>query len=596
MKFEWLLAVLGASWGIPAIAFVGPISKISRPSSTSLFYTRPTAVGKSSTKKKKKAKPPRYLTVNTVEPRLNQVLRNDEQAAAVLDFNNIRGKDNFKLSSVACLQRISAWVAATSLKGRVLVVIDHGLEASAFEYQGLHLVFAGAGRTADDVIAALTRRLYAGQPNGQAGLNVVVATSDRELSGRCLAAGKGRRMAALRRETEAEINAEAVDNSLGKPGSVQVVPSATLLNLVDWSFAQQSSYTSGMDSDSTAEDLNLPPPVSAIDQRIALVLAAERRFRQAGHNQDKRHFRKKAPYNLGRAQRAIALAAASSLPSDGTLEDVDENDDKANEETPAEALTDLAPPFRESSWHRVLSAEKLRRVFVDLPPLETISTTMSGGEGANDGARGAGAAVVAECVRQQHETCPPAVSVAALVDKKKSRVGKKSPGADGANSLTGAALHPLLGDHRLRGDPKQRATLRRFIWDDMKALRGESYGMQVDAESTKEDVDMKPKVTAVEQEDLNEDEKEGVVAPALIEAEPAAIASFDPPRHLSLARAKRAGRRARGEATAKKLKLGKSKLATNAKSKKQQSPPAGTSTEALGLAQGGDISAWLESW
>jgi len=592
MKHGWLLTVLVASWSCPAVAFISTMSI--KPSSTSLFYTRPTADGKSSTKKKKKAKPPRYLTANTVEPRLNQVLRGDEQAAAVLDFNNIRGKDNFKLSSVACLQRISAWVAATKLEGRVVVVIDHGLEASAFEYQGLHLVFAGAGRTADDVIAALTRRLYTGQPDGQAGLNVVVATSDRELSGRCLAAGKGRRMAALRRETEAEISAESVDNSLGKPGSVQVVPSATLLNLVDWSFAQQNPSINIADTESKPEGLETPPSVSTIDQRIALVLAAERRFRKAGHFQDKRHFKKKALYNLGRAQRAAALASAPATPSDAVPEDVDEIDDEAVEEVAVEALTDLAPPFREASWHRVLSAEKLRLVFVDLPPLETSAATISGGEGASHGARGAGAAVVAECVRQQHETCPP-VSIAALVDKKKPRVGKKSPAAGIDNSLTGAALHPLLGDHRLRGDPKQRAALRRFVMDDMKTLRGESYGEESNESNLKDEADEEASPAVVENGGSNEDEKGVVLSPGLNEAEPVTMATFDPPRHLSLARAKRAGRRARGEATAKKIKLGKSRLATNTRAKKELAP-SGTSGDALGLAQEKDISAWLETW
>jgi hypothetical protein len=565
--------------------------------STQLFYTRPSAAVGGKAPTSKKASPPRYLTANTVEPRLNQVLRNDALTAAVLDFNNIRGKDNFKLTSVACLQRLAAWAAATGLAGRVVVVVDHGLEPSAFEYQGLSLVFAGAGRTADDVIAALTRRLCAGQPGGRAGLNVVVATSDRELSGRCLAAGTGKKMAALRKLTDAEATAGQAqnDDGFGKPGGVQVVPSATLLSLVDWSRAQQSSDRSGavanMDAAEASEEL--APPLAAaaavgpasplaesvLEQRMALVLAAERRFRAAGNAQDRRHFKKKAQHNLGRAQRAIA--ALEGAPGDG-----DEDDDAASAAAAA-VLSGLALPFHESSWHRVLSAEKLRRVFVDLPPIRT--SPEGGGGGAC--ARSAGAAVVAACVRQQHDATPSSVGVGAHSAGSRP-AGKSKPAGGGAGAADGAALHPLLGDHRLRGDSAQRAALRRFVWADTQASRGAGGTETNETDGAKEE--------AEEEEPKEEEEEEAAAAGAPSNlAESVEVVPLDPPRLLSLARAKRAGRRARGDASSIKLKMQRDAAGPAPEAKataRKQFTPGASADANKGLAQGSDISAWLGSW
>ena len=202
---------------------------------------------------------------------------------------------NFKTTSVAFLDQLCDWAAGTGLASlisdpRVVVVVDHGLAPGACIYRGVGVVFAGARRTADDVIASAARSLTEGFcTDGEVivdGADVLVATSDRELSGRCISAGRAgspgrgkRREAAERRERAEEAlrctadgatsakkavpcngqkNArqDAPSPSLAlaawatecdeegrqmrpRKGSVQVVPSPTFLGVLD--FVQQQA-------------------------------------------------------------------------------------------------------------------------------------------------------------------------------------------------------------------------------------------------------------------------------------------------------------------------------------------------------------------
>lgn len=150
----------------------------------------------------------KWLHLNAPEPGLQGELRGGRKVV-VLDFNNLRGKANFKASSTGFMLKLAAWARATNLttaaaavavgpvvtnekksvaigeaaittnstttttassssissrhyqleESRVVVVVDHGLSASAHAFEGMAVVFAGPDRTADDVIAATARWL-----------------------------------------------------------------------------------------------------------------------------------------------------------------------------------------------------------------------------------------------------------------------------------------------------------------------------------------------------------------------------------------------------------------------------------------------------
>ena len=97
------------------------------------------------------------LVENQSKPRLQSQLESDD-TIVIADFNNNRGKDNFKKSSAEFFRVLSAW--GKMLRGgqpRVLCVVDHGLAPSATTFNGIGVLFAGPNRTADDVIASVTR-------------------------------------------------------------------------------------------------------------------------------------------------------------------------------------------------------------------------------------------------------------------------------------------------------------------------------------------------------------------------------------------------------------------------------------------------------
>ena len=346
----------------------------------------------------------RYVVQNLPEPKLQQQLRPGgvaEKTLLLVDYNNVRGKTGFRETSAGFLARINAWAKAVPGAGRVVVVIDHGLEpcATIFRDGSLITAFAGPNRTADDVIANAAQYIA-----NKGGLNVLVVTSDRELSARCTS-WQGQRKRKRPQYSESDISL--------KMGRVHVVASATLLSMLDWS--QQLAI------DTTV----------LFDEQLEAVHMTEASLRHFENHRDTRYFR--------RNRKSIINAdniADDSNDAEGILLK------KLTGLVPKEIAAALTPmPFSERTWHRVLSAERLRRALLiggksncDMVPSILSAWVKTLNEGIPLNSQNISR-------NPQHKACTP-------------------------------SFHDILRDHRLRHDENQRRRLQEFIIADAELREG----------------------------------------------------------------------------------------------------------------------------
>ena len=104
----------------------------------------------------------------------------------LVDVENVRGRSDFALSHGQLLDRAAVWARRRGLRGRVVLVVDHGSEPTGHHLPGggLAVVFSGNQQKADDVIVRDVA--YA---QGTLGLDVFCVTRDQDLIRRCHQAG-----------------------------------------------------------------------------------------------------------------------------------------------------------------------------------------------------------------------------------------------------------------------------------------------------------------------------------------------------------------------------------------------------------------------
>lgn len=302
--------------------------------------------------------------------RLNEQLSAYAATACVLvDGNNVRGLNGFRWSAPRLHALVRAWARANGLEGRVVVVWDHGACPCAFAADGIGLAFAGPRATADDVIAAQTGAIL------DAGVQRVwVATSDRELVYRAMAAGSGAGQSERAR--------------------VRVISSADFAALV--AGPEEAPAMFALDA---AVGVGAPAPGSS-EQLGAAYGRSEGELRERAAVLQPPRLRLKARRQRQRRGRAPGGISA------------------------------LGQSFKEKTWHRVVLAERLRRLLA------------AGGQQGQGGGEGAGQAWLARYVG----------------------------GYNAARSEGAVAPRPLLDDRRLDGEG--RAHLLRFA----KALRDAADG------------------------------------------------------------------------------------------------------------------------
>ena len=159
-----------------------------------------------------------------------------QKVVLVVDADNVRGKSGFKLSKEDLLCACEKIVKSVSFLS-VLVVIDHGSQEEAFMLRiegedlkdsadtglkrGVGVVFAGPGKSADDVIARDVLTFQSLQYRGvlEEGTVIGVVTHDMELRKRCRP--KPVRMTKKERKKESKKVAE----DQGTPLDVRIVSS-----------------------------------------------------------------------------------------------------------------------------------------------------------------------------------------------------------------------------------------------------------------------------------------------------------------------------------------------------------------------------------
>ena len=317
------------------------------------------------------------------------VLARQNNAVLLVDVNNVRGATGFKCTTASFLEQLAQWAASTGDAKRTIAVVDHGATGGAFVYREMVVVFAGPNRTADDVIAHDTLWWSATMQ-----APAVVVTSDGELRQRCLRPFKRSRR-----------GAGATDAAGAEPSQQPV----NVFGSAQFAEALNSFNGASIGGD---EGHSLRP-----------LLAVESAMREAALVSDTRYFKKRRAKLVAQARRADRLGGSNAGAGAGTGVDA-----VVDAGVPRKPTTVLDFKFTERTWHRVLSAERLRRSLTPFP-------TDTAGH-ANSG--------TAEYARSCHGS-----------------------GLDGGSP----PARSLLSDHRLRRDSRQRTNLLRFVAAAVAPLR-----------------------------------------------------------------------------------------------------------------------------
>jgi hypothetical protein len=131
---------------------------------------------------------------NALESCLDTSLAAEKEVILIVDSNNVRGKEDFKMTNRDLLVKLKAWKSHCYPNLNIVCSIDHGSIPAVFSYDDLGLVeFAGPNRTADDVIAQSARWFSNASMSGthkyeeeNKDLDIFIVTSDGGLRTRCL--------------------------------------------------------------------------------------------------------------------------------------------------------------------------------------------------------------------------------------------------------------------------------------------------------------------------------------------------------------------------------------------------------------------------
>ena len=213
------------------------------------------------------------------------------------------------------------------------------------------------------------------------------------------------------------------------------------MGLLDWAGSTRSVAVDGVE-----------------EERLGEALRGEARFRLEAASTDTRHFKKR---RFSMALNSTNSALISGLLSSEELE-------HAKEEAA------LSLPFKESSWHRVLAAEKLRRSLV--PTNQDAAARIEQCNASSVASQRLVEYLLQHCLDEakaaEHKSCQ-----------------LERPSSD-------EYCHPILRDHRLKHDAGQRSALRRFIWRDMAGEK-ELHGVAAAENAAVEDADCGVEMPAV---------------------------------------------------------------------------------------------------
>lgn len=276
--------------------------------------------------------------------RLNdQLTASAAYSVVVVDGNNVRGLNGFRWSAPRLQELVRTWARAHKLEGRVVIVWDHGACPCAFTADGVGLAFAGPRATADDVIATQTGVILASGVQ-----RVWLATSDRELMERALAAGTGTVGAggAARKQTAhapvriissgdfAALIAppEEVGLLATAPADVPLVGAAVAIGAADGSAASALSRPAAAAQPAAASN----PHALSLGSLAAEVLLAE----------------------FGQSEAELRERALVLMPMRARLK---QRRVRQRRGRPGGASVPRSS-FKEKTWHRVVLAERLRRL------------------------------------------------------------------------------------------------------------------------------------------------------------------------------------------------------------------------------------------
>ncbi|CAJ1962264.1 unnamed protein product [Cylindrotheca closterium] len=282
---------------------------------------------------------------NALESCLDGSLNVAEQRDVILmvDSNNVRGKDDFKLTNSQLLSKLKAWRRQFYPNLNIVCHVDHGSRPDIFAYDGLGLVeFAGPNRVADDVIAQSTRWLsnvtMHDDPEYREenlDVDVFVVTSDGGLRTRCL---RSNQPGNFKRKRTAKEN-------------VKVFASQQLL---------QSFERIKDDTQSVGDGTDTNPLHKILERQVLEVEMDLRSYEQL-----------RPPWPNQKAKEAAMAAGPwkSSLLSPSYDESSQSSEAESDSSPPSPMTT-----FQEKTWHRIVVAENMRRRMESLSQSEAWST------------------------------------------------------------------------------------------------------------------------------------------------------------------------------------------------------------------------------
>ena len=258
----------------------------------------------------------------------------------IIDTNNVRGRSDFRLTNGHLINKLQRWRQSMFPKLKILYMIDHGNQPQAFEYQGLGLVvFAGPKRSADDVIVNACRWFitdtstregeeeFRGQTNRNNN-HVFIVTSDGELKSRCLRgnnlrfnSGKAKRKKAAGRDR------------------IKVFGSINLLSCLE-DFDRLHSASDQLQTNTNQE---------LIESKI-LDIENDIRWYEYQH----------PPWKSGKEQ--LEAASFGRWTSTVLIQSFANGKNSSDDNISRNATFWEQKSFDETTWHRVLVAENLRRI------------------------------------------------------------------------------------------------------------------------------------------------------------------------------------------------------------------------------------------
>jgi hypothetical protein len=239
----------------------------------------------------------------------------------MVDANNVRGKEDFKMTNRDLLLTLKAWRDSSYPNINIVCAIDHGSVPAIIPYEGLGLIeFAGPNRTADDVIAQSARwfsnaSISETYKYEEENLNcdTFIITSDGGLKLRCLSAN---RPGNFKRKRKVKENVKVF-------ASPQLLASFKKITTVDDPTESSNKFQSMLEA-----------KISEVENDLRL------------------YERQRPPWPSRQAKlNAMALGPWKST--------ILVHDKELESKTSTEVLK---TSFSEKTWHRILVAENMRRM------------------------------------------------------------------------------------------------------------------------------------------------------------------------------------------------------------------------------------------